>query len=94
MVDYLDPRARVGINIEPYGLGVDLSSLVAPKVAFLANGFPDSVRFLSAVREELQKLLPNLQALELDKGNASVTVSDAMLQEIKGADAAVAAYGH
>ena len=94
MVQFVDPRASVGVAIAEYGLGIDLNSTKAPTVAFLANGFPDSVRFLAAVRDALQALVPGLVARDFDKGNASVTVSDAMLADIKGADAAVAAYGH
>lgn len=94
MVQFVDPRAKVGVTTTAYELGVDLASKAKPKVAFLANGFPDSVRFLAEVRDALQALVPDMQALDFDKGNASITVSDAMLAEIDGADAAVAAYGH
>lgn len=94
MVEFKDPRARVGIAVEPYDLGIDLTRTKAPKVAFLANGFPDSVAFLAAVRTALQALVPDMQAHDFDKGNASITVTDAMLQDIDGVDAAVAAYGH
>lgn len=80
--------------MDAYELGIDLTSAKAPKVAFLANGFPDSVAFLAAVRDALQKLVPTMQATDFDKGNASITVTDAMLADIDGADAAIAAYGH
>ncbi len=94
MVQFVDPRAEVGIEVEDYGLSIDLQAHKQPKVAFLANGFPDSVAFLNQVRDALKALVPGLQALDFDKGNASITVSDAMLEQIQGADAAVAAYGH
>ncbi len=94
MVQFVDPRASVGVTINAYELGIDLAATNAPTVAFLANGFPDSVRFLAAVRDALQALVPGLVARDFDKGNASITVSDEMLAEIKGVDAAVAAYGH
>lgn len=94
MVQFVDPRAEVGVTITAYELGIDLAAEAAPKVALLANGFPDSVRFLAAVKEALQELLPAMQAQEFDKGNASITVSESMLADINGADAAIAAYGH
>ena len=94
MVQFLDPRASVGVTVDPYQLSIDLAALPHPRVAFLANGFPDSVAFLKQIRIALQALIPQMQGLDFDKGNASITVSDAMLTEIATADAAVAAYGH
>lgn len=94
MVQFIDPRARVGVEIDSYDLGIDLLTHEQPKIAFLANGFPDSVAFLQQVRDALRALIPGIQPLEFDKGNASITVSDDMLAEIEGADAAIAAYGH
>lgn len=94
MVTFVDPRAEVGLSLEAYELGIDLAATKAPKVAFLANGFPDSVAFLGAVRDALQALLPTMQASDFDKGNASITVTESMLADIDGADAAIAAYGH
>ena len=94
MVSFVDPRAKVGLAIEEYQLGIDLATTNAPKIAFLANGFPDSVAFLDAVRDALQTLLPTMQASDFNKGNASITVTDAMLADIDGVDAAIAAYGH
>lgn len=96
MVQFVDPRARVGINDEAYTLRVDLAQQTTPRVAFLANGFPDSVRFLDALRGALTQLLPGMQAVAFDKGNASVTVSDDMAQDIQGGEphAVIAAYGH
>lgn len=94
MVSFVDPRAQVGLTLEDYELSIDLTQANAPKIAFLANGFPDSVAFLAAVRDALSALLPAMQARDFDKGNASITVTDAMLEDIKGVDAAVAAYGH
>ena len=94
MITFVDPRAQVGLTMEDYRLGIDLSSAKSPQVAFLANGFPDSVAFLGAVRDALQALVPTMRARDFDKGNASITVTATMLEDIDGADAAVAAYGH
>lgn len=95
MMQFHDPRAEIGIELEPYTLGIDLRSRNEVTVGFLANGFPDSERFLDAVAEALGEALPGMGAARWNKRNASITVQQPMLEEIKGAcDALIAAYGH
>ena len=92
MIRFHDPRARTGVNDEPYTLQADLSE---GQIAYLANGFPDSENFLKAVERSVQALLPNTTAMHWNKGNASIPAPDAMLDEIRsGSVAAIAAYGH
>ncbi|HSG90197.1 MAG TPA: hypothetical protein VLA56_13375 [Pseudomonadales bacterium] len=95
MMKFHDPRAAVGVEVEPYGLAIDLAGLNDCRVAFLANGFPDSVPFLQAVSDAMARLLPAMDARHWDKGNASIPAPDAMLDEIQAdRQALVAAYGH
>ncbi|MCY4215173.1 MAG: hypothetical protein OXF68_16315 [Gammaproteobacteria bacterium] len=95
MVDFHDPRAEVDVKREPYGLAIDLKRMNDPCVAFLANGFPDSERFLEKVADAMTRLLPQLNARLFNKGDASSPAPSAMLDEIRnGCHAAVAAYGH
>lgn len=95
MVDFHDPRASVAVQPIPYRLGIDLARLNDPCVAFLANGFPDSQRFLEKVAAAMQALLPRLSPRMLNKGDASSPAPAAMLTEIQeNCQAAVAAYGH
>ena len=94
-VTFHDPRARVGIEVESYGLGFDLEAAEAPAVGFLANGFPDSVPFLVHLEQALRPLLPALRARHWNKGNASITAPADMLEEIRAnCDVAIAAWGH
>ena len=94
MIDYLDPRAESSIAVEPYALGVDLEAR-GGTVAYLANGFPDSERFLKAIADAIARRMPALGAAHWNKRNASITASDDMLDEIEGqCQAAIAAYGH
>ena len=77
----------------PYRLSADLAKPL--NIGLLANGFPDSVNFLDRVEEVLGDRLPNATFSRFDKGNASITVPDAMLNEmVTTCDVAVAAYGH
>ena len=95
MVDFHDPRAKVGVQREPYGLAVDLKRMNDPCVAFLANGFPDSERFLEKIADAMVRLMPQLSVRMFNKGDASSHAPADMLDEIRdGCHAAVAAYGH
>ncbi len=95
MVDFHDPRASVAVQSTPYRLSIDLVRLNDPCVAFLANGFPDSQRFLERLAEAMRKRLPQLSARILNKGDASSPAPAALLTEIQEhCQAAVAAYGH
>lgn len=95
MVDFHDPRAPAAVALEPYQLGTDLKRMNDPCVALLANGFPDSERFLAKVAEAMQRLLPQLSIRAFNKGDASSPAPAAMIEEIRaGCHAAVAAYGH
>ena len=95
MLEFHDPRADIGVKREPYGLGIDLMRMNDPCVAFLANGFPDSERFLEKVADALERLLPRLTVRAFNKGNASIPAPPEMLAEIReNCHAAIAAYGH
>ncbi len=93
-MEYHDPRAELRQECLPYELGVDLASIESPKVAFLANGFPDSVPFLDLIADAIRETIPGLKTLSLNKGDASIVAPQRMLDELADADAAVAAYGH
>jgi hypothetical protein len=95
MVDYHDPRGEIATPVEPYRLNVDLQGSNDPRVAFLANGFPDSENFLKALAEVMSEQLTSLRAEHFNKHNASIAAPAEMLEEITGGCvAAVAAYGH
>ncbi|HEY5678667.1 MAG TPA: hypothetical protein VIS55_01225 [Pseudomonadales bacterium] len=95
MVDYHDPRGEVATPVDAYLLSVDLESSNDPRVAFLANGFPDSDVFLEQLAEVMSEKLTSLRAEHYNKGNASIAAPQDMLEEIReGCVAAVAAYGH
>lgn len=95
MITYHDPRAASSARNEPYELAIDLPAQTSGTVAFLANGFPDSVAFLDAVSVALKAKLPNLTMRHWNKGNASIPAPDDMLADIEQSSIAViAAYGH
>ena len=61
----------------------------------MANGFPDSVRFLDELERALRAVRPDLQVLRYDKGNASVVASEDLLERMsREVQAVVTAYGH
>lgn len=96
MLGFHDPRATTTGRADPYSLGIDLAGSNTGRVAFLANGFPDSVAFLDAVAAAMQTRAPGLEPVFWNKGNASITAPAALLDEIEQREcvAVVAAYGH
>ncbi len=94
MLEFHDPRGAKGGDSEPYTLGIDLARQNKARIAFLANGFPDSENFLKKIEEVLLEQLPGADVLQLNKNNASSIASDAMLDKMDGFQAAIAAYGH
>ncbi|MEZ5410728.1 MAG: hypothetical protein R2761_22060 [Acidimicrobiales bacterium] len=93
-VRFLDPRGSIGTPIEPYTLSADWSA-GAPAIGLLANGFPDSVNFLTEIGEVLATELPGVRTVLWNKGDASSLASDDLLTTIVGeVQAVIAAYGH
>ena len=48
-ITFHDPRGEIATTPDPYELGYDLENNGSGKVAFLANGYPDSDRFLEQI---------------------------------------------
>lgn len=91
-VRFVDPRSASATTPEPYALRADLANAT---IGLLANGFPDSVNFLTEVEAVLKAALPGTTFARYDKGNASMPASSEMLGEIAAeCTAVVAAYGH
>lgn len=90
-----DPRALPGAAAEPYQLALDGGPLDGITIGLLANGFPDSVRFLGHIGEALAAVAPGIALEHYDKRDASSLASDALLDRIgSSCRAVVAAYGH
>jgi len=95
MIEFHNPRAAIGVKRKPYRWSIDLMRMNDPCIALLANGFPDSERFLEKVGNALERLLPRVTIRAFNKGNASIAAPSEMLEEIReNCHAAVAAYGH
>ena len=92
-VQFLDPRAEPGATPEPYDLAVEVTS--ASTIGLMANGFPDSERFLDHLEQSLHAEMPGTQIKRYNKGNASVVAGDQLLEGItKECHAVITAYGH
>ena len=92
-VQFVDPRAEPGASLEPYELVADIGSALT--IGLMANGFPDSVRFLDYVEKSLHAALPDIKIKRYNKGNASVTAGEELLDGItKECHAVITAYGH
>ena len=63
MVRFIDPRARVGTNLESYELARDVRAEKGKGavVGLLANGFPDSDIFVGKVGEVIAERLPGVE---------------------------------
>ncbi len=95
MIKFHDPRAQIGVEIEPYRLSYDVRASDGTTVALLANGFPDSENFLLQIATVMRALVPGLEVKHWNKGNASIPANDEILSDIEAScQIAVAAYGH
>lgn len=93
-VTYVDPRGQVIDLEEPYKLELDLT-VGSPTIALLANGFPDSERFLEEVEAALGELLPEARWRRYRKEAVWTPASAALLEEMaEECVAVVTAYGH
>ena len=92
-IEFHDPRAEPQAEADPYELSIDLSQPIT--IGLVANGFPDSVRFLDHVEKALAQEIPKDSFARYDKGDASAVIGGGMLDDIaERCDAVVAAYGH
>jgi len=95
MIEYHNPEATTDVDITPYDLSVAIKGANNISVGFLANGFPDSEKFLIALEAAMQDLEPGIEVYSYNKGNASVAAGDELLEDIRGScHAVIAAYGH
>jgi hypothetical protein len=92
-MQFLDPRGVPSRPVEPYANTALLAA--GETVALFANGFPDSVAFLTHLEKSLAHELPGVNFIHLDKGNASALASEEHLATIADScSAVVTAYGH
>ena len=99
MIEFHDPRGEVAAPQEPYQLNYDVAEQIAggvtPTIGLLANGFPDSENFLTALGTVLKARSPGIEIALWNKGNASIPAPQEMLDEIReSCQVAIAAYGH
>ena len=80
-VEYYDPRARQDSAPQPYDRTADLSGPLT--VGLLANGFPDSGRFLEHLAAALGPKLPRASFKHFVKPADSAVVSEEMLAAIE-----------
>ena len=93
MIEFHDPRGEPSVEVTPYELSETIGE--GKTVGLLANGFPDSVRFLDQLETALESRLPGATIKRYDKGNASIVLADQLLDGItKECHAVVTAYGH
>ena len=92
-IEFHDPRAEPLTPPQPYEPRADFAT--APVIGLLANGFPDSDTFLSAMETALAECLPEAGFRHYNKRNASIPASPELLEQIKSeCTVAIAAYGH
>lgn len=90
---FVDPQPAPSAAADPY----DLSAPLGPgtTIGLFANGFPDSVNFLTKIEGALAERLDNASFLHMNKGNASrLATEDEVSAITEQCDAVIAAYGH
>ncbi len=94
-IEYHDPRAPTAVKATPYELTASIRGANKIGIGFLANGFPDSVNFLTELQTVLTEKEPGITVFSYNKGNASIPAGEALLSEITAdCQAVIAAYGH
>ena len=96
MITFHDPRAQSATEVEAYELSFPLQEGgEGVTIGLLANGFPDSQNFLEQVGQAFTQRFSKVSTKLWNKGNASITAPQSMLDEIKAScQVAIAAYGH
>ena len=94
MIEYHDPRGERRRRKEDYRLGFDLKGANQARIAMLANGFPDSVRFLEILAEEMSESVPGADFVHFNKGNATIPCPQDLLEQVSECHATVTAWGH
>ncbi len=91
-IEYLDPTAEEGVEIEPYELFADTRGPLA--LALIANSFPDGTRFMDKLEEALSDLLPAATIHRYQKPNVAPITDDQLETISRECDAVVSAWGH
>ena len=94
MIENHDPRAERRFQDEAYQLGFDLVGANDACIAMLANGFPDSERFLEILADELGGSAPGARFVHFNKGNATIPCPDDLLEKVSECHATVTAWSH
>ena len=95
MIDYHNPEADVGIEQVAYDLTINMRGDEQVSLGLLANGFPDSEAFLSALGTALREQAPGIELKPFNKGNATIAAGAELLAAVTSeCSAVVAAYGH
>ena len=68
MIKFHDPRADMEIPLQSYELAIDLDSCNEPTIGLLANGFPDSERFLEFIAQAITRKFPKYKAYKQNTG--------------------------
>ncbi len=90
---FVDPQPAPSVAADQYDLCAPLG--FGSTIGLFANGFPDSVEFLSKVQAALAQRLEQPRFVHMNKGNASRLATDDEVASIaERCDAVVAAYGH
>lgn len=90
---FVDPQPAPSAAADPYELSTPLST--GATIGLFANGFPDSVAFLTKVEAALNTRLDDASFVHMNKGNASrLATEDEVATIAEQCDAVVAAYGH
>lgn len=95
MIEFHHPEGERLQAAMPYGLSLALDGDQPLTLGLLANGFPGSVAFLDAIEVVLKSRRPSLTIARFDKGNASISAPEPLLEDIAArCDGLIAAYGH
>ena len=92
MITYVDPVGEPTTDVVKYDLRADLSK-VAPRVAVISNGFPDSDRFREILGRHVADHFPGAE-LRLWEKLATQPYTDEHLAEIREYDAVALLWGH
>ncbi len=95
MIEFHNPEAETAIENTDYALKLKVTGSNHTTLGLLANGFPDSERFLEHIANLIQVREPGVTFKYFNKGNASIPASPEILDEIvETCQGVITAYGH
>ena len=93
VVEFFDPRGEIDVAQRPTA-APSRGHRGHRSIGLLANGFPDSARFLQLVADRVALAHPSVRFEVVTKPSPPTPLSEDQLARLGACDGVIAAYGH